>query len=409
MTLTPPPCVLIVDDDVALLQALPLALALRLPGIEVETSDSAIEALSRIQQHDYSTIVTDIKMPGMDGLALLARIKELRPETPTLLITGHGEHNLAIEALRGGAYDFIQKPIDRDYFVAALQRAMQTYALRRQIQEQQRALEEHARSLETLVQERTRELVAANATKDEFLSMASHELKTPLSSLKAMIQVLLRRQGTTGVVRRAELENMERSVRRMELLVSDLLNTSLLETGMFALHTRRCNLVTLCRRILEEHVMGTNTMVTFVAPEEPIEVEVDVDRISQVVLNLLSNARKYSPSGAPITLTLERREDTCTLAVQDQGVGIPEDQLPHIFDRFYRVPGIERQSGSNVGLGLGLYIAQKIVERHGGCIEVDSRPGSGSTFSVILPLATEAPNPFQEDARHMPSSVEAGW
>lgn len=409
MTLTPSPCVLIVDDDSALLQALPLALALRLPGIQVETSDSAIEALSRIQQRDYDTIVTDIKMPGMDGLALLARIKKLRPDTPTLLITGHGEHNLAIEALRGGAYDFIQKPIDRDYFVAALQRAMQTHALRRQVQEQQRALEEHARSLEVLVQERTRELVEANATKDEFLSLASHELRTPLSSLKAMIQVLLRRQGSAGVVRRPELENMERSVRRMELLVNDLLNTSLLETGMFALHTRRCDLVTLCRSILEEHVMGTNVRVTFVAPADPIEVEVDVDRISQVVLNLLSNARKYSPLGAPITLALERREDTCVLIVQDQGVGIPEDQLPHIFERFYRVPGIERQSGSNVGLGLGLYIAQKIVECHRGCIEVSSHPGNGSTFSVILPLVDEDHNALQEDEWPASSSMDAGW
>ena len=409
MTLTPSPCVLIVDDDSALLQALPLALALRLPGIQVETSDSAIEALSRIQQRDYDTIVTDIKMPGMDGLALLARIKKLRPDTPTLLITGHGEHNLAIEALRGGAYDFIQKPIDRDYFVAALQRAMQTHALRRQVQEQQRALEEHARSLEVLVQERTRELVEANATKDEFLSLASHELRTPLSSLKAMIQVLLRRQGSAGVVRRPELENMERSVRRMELLVNDLLNTSLLETGMFALHTRRCDLVTLCRSILEEHVMGTNVRVTFVAPADPIEVEVDVDRISQVVLNLLSNARKYSPLGAPIALALERREDTCVLIVQDQGVGIPEDQLPHIFERFYRVPGIERQSGSNVGLGLGLYIAQKIVECHRGCIEVSSHPGNGSTFSVILPLVDEDHNALQEDEWPASSSMDAGW
>lgn len=409
MALTPSPCVLIVDDDTALLQALPLALALRLPGTQVETSDSAIEALSRIQQRDYDTVVTDIKMPGMDGLALLARIKELRPDTPTLLITGHGEHNLAIEALRGGAYDFIQKPIDRDYFVAALQRAMQTYALRRQVQEQQRALEEYAHSLEALVQERTRELVQANATKDEFLSLASHELRTPLSSLKAMIQVLLRRQETTGVVRRPELENMERSVRRMELLVNDLLNTSLLETGMFALHMRRCDLVTLCRRILEEHVMGTNVRITFVTPSDPIEVEVDVDRISQVVLNLLSNARKYSSVGAPISLILERREDTGVLMVQDQGVGIPEDQLPHIFERFYRVPGIERQSGSNVGLGLGLYIAQKIVECHRGRIEVSSHPGNGSTFSVILPLADEVHNPRQEDGWPVSSSVDAGW
>src|SRR5579884_3909926 len=397
MSDTHAPYILIVDDDTALLQALPQALRLRIKGIQIDTSDSAPKAFSLIEQNDYDAIVSDIKMPGMDGLALLAQIKARRPETPTLLITGHGEHNLAIEALRGGAYDFIQKPIDRDYFVAALQRAMQTYALRRQVQEQQRALEEYAHSLEALVQERTRELVQANATKDEFLSLASHELRTPLSSLKAMIQVLLRRQETTGVVRRPELENMERSVRRMELLVNDLLNTSLLETGMFALHMRRCDLVTLCRRILEEHVMGTNVRITFVTPSDPIEVEVDVDRISQVVLNLLSNARKYSSVGAPISLILERREDTGVLMVQDQGVGIPQDQLPHIFERFYRVPGIERQSGSNVGLGLGLYIAQKIVECHKGRIEVSSHPGNGSTFSVILPLADEVHNPPQED------------
>src|SRR6266480_4569328 len=170
------PWVLIVDDDTALLQALPQALSLRLFGVKVDTSDSAPRALEQIQEHEYDAIVSDIKMPGMDGLALLAKIQELRPETPTLLITGHGEHDLAVQALRGGAYDFIQKPIDRDYFAAALRRAIQTHQLSQQVAEQQRVLEKYAKSLEQTVQERTRELVEANAAKDEFLSMASHEL-----------------------------------------------------------------------------------------------------------------------------------------------------------------------------------------------------------------------------------------
>ena len=116
------PQILLVDDDAALLQALPQALSLRVNNIQVDTCDSAFEALEQIQDHDYDAIVSDIKMPGMDGLALLEKIQELRPETPTLLITGHGEHNLAIQALRGGAYDFIQKPIDREYVVAALRK-----------------------------------------------------------------------------------------------------------------------------------------------------------------------------------------------------------------------------------------------------------------------------------------------
>src|SRR6266567_8699134 len=130
------PYVLIVDDDTALLQALPQAIYLRMSDVKVDTSDSALEALEQIKHNEYDAIVSDIKMPGMDGLALLGKIQELRPRTPSLLITGHGDHNLAIQALRGGAYDFIQKPIERDYFVAALRRAIQTHQLGQQVAEQ---------------------------------------------------------------------------------------------------------------------------------------------------------------------------------------------------------------------------------------------------------------------------------
>src|SRR5260370_9696090 len=129
--------VLIVDDDPALLEALPQTLNLRLDGIEVRTSASALEALKLIRDHNYDAIVSDIKMPGMDGLELLEKIGEVRPDIPTLLITGHGEHDLAERELRGGAYDFIQKPIDRDYLVAAFKRALQAHHLLTQTLDQQ--------------------------------------------------------------------------------------------------------------------------------------------------------------------------------------------------------------------------------------------------------------------------------
>src|SRR3989441_337912 len=150
--------VLIVDDDPALLQALPEALRLRMEGVTVDVADSSTAALDRIAARDYDVIVTDIKMPGMDGLALLAEIRGRQPDTPTLMITGHGEHALAILALRGGAYDFIQKPIDRDSFVASLYRAIRAHALIRRVKDRQSALERCASELEQIAEKRTREL-----------------------------------------------------------------------------------------------------------------------------------------------------------------------------------------------------------------------------------------------------------
>jgi PAS domain S-box-containing protein len=140
--------ILIVDDDQALLEALPRALRMRMDGLEIETCDSAPDALEKIQDVDYDAIVTDIKMPGMDGLALLGAIAKVRPSTPTLLITGHGERELTVEALRGGAYDFIQKPIERDYIVSALTRAIEKRRLDRELEQQKVALERHSRVLE---------------------------------------------------------------------------------------------------------------------------------------------------------------------------------------------------------------------------------------------------------------------
>ncbi|HEV7365120.1 MAG TPA: sigma-54 dependent transcriptional regulator [Gemmatimonadales bacterium] len=150
--------VLIVDDDLVLLEALPEALRLRMQDVTVETADSAAAALDRIAGWDYDAIVTDIKMPGMDGLELLAQIRSRRPDTPTLMITGHAETELVVDALRGGACDFIRKPIDREYFVASLRRAIQTRELSRRAKEEQLALEHHISELERVLEDRSHKL-----------------------------------------------------------------------------------------------------------------------------------------------------------------------------------------------------------------------------------------------------------
>ncbi len=144
--------ILVVDDDPALLEALPETLRLRMNGVTVDTADSAAAALDRIASQNYDAIVTDIKMPGMDGLALLSEIRARRPDTPILIITGHGEHALAVQALRGGANDFIQKPIDRDHFVASLRRAIQAHEQNRRARDRQAALKRCASELEEIAE-----------------------------------------------------------------------------------------------------------------------------------------------------------------------------------------------------------------------------------------------------------------
>ena len=150
--------ILLIDDDPALLQGLGQTLRFRLENVQVDPCESAGDALARLNGTDYDAIISDIKMPGMDGLRLMERVQALRPSIPILLITGHGDRDLGVQALNAGAYAFIQKPIDREYFLAWLRRALHERSLSRELEEKNRLLKNQARHLERLVQERTGKL-----------------------------------------------------------------------------------------------------------------------------------------------------------------------------------------------------------------------------------------------------------
>lgn len=404
--------VLVVDDDLALLQALPEALRLRMDGLTIDTSSSALTALDLIAKNDYDAIVSDIKMPEMDGIALLAEIRARRPDTPTLLITGHGERDLAVGALRGGAYDFIQKPIDRDYFVASLKRAIDARRLRRQIQEQQSELLRHAQELEAAVQERTRELREAIALKDrlllseqesrrtaeeavcvreQFLSIASHELKTPLTTLKVTLQLLDRqfRQPDPDRNRvKTHLSRLWEQFDRLETLVEELLDASRIQQGRLDLRPESIDLVSLVEQVVDRFEYAPERK-----PEHQIVLEAeaaivgswDPSRLDQVVTNLVSNALKYSPEGSEVRVSLQRSDSHAMLMVSDQGIGIAAEDRKRLFQPFVRSDVVR---GNVSGTGLGLYITARIVEQHGGDILVQSEPGNGSTFTIRLPLPT---------------------
>jgi signal transduction histidine kinase len=381
------PHVLIVDDDLALLQALPEALHLRIKELTVDTCDSASAALDRIATIDYDAIVTDIKMPGVDGLALLAEIRALRPHTPALLITGHGEHDLAVRALRGGAYDFIQKPIERDYFVAALTRAIQVRQLRRRLEEQQTELERHAIELERTVEARTHELREANRIKDEFLAVMSHELRTPLNSILGWAH-LVRTGALDQPTSQRALHTIERNTRLLGKMIEDLLDVSRIMTGKLLLDVRPIELGQVIEAALEAVRPASDAKnIHLEALVDPSvgAVSGDPNRLQQVVWNLLSNAIKFTPNHGHVEVRLARVGSTACITVSDSGEGIGEEFLPFVFDRFRQADStFSRQHG---GLGIGLAIVRHLVEMHGGSVSADSQgKGKGSTFTVSFPL-----------------------
>src|SRR2546422_3866042 len=195
--------VLIVDDDPALLQALPEALQMCMTGLTVDTAQSGAVARDRITARDYAATAPDTKTPGMEGLELLAEIRTPRPDTPTLMITGYGEHDLAVRPLRAGAYGCIRKPIDRDYFVGSLRRAIEKRELSRRVKGQQLVVERHLNELEAIVEERTRELRKTNKATESplrFLMGANGQMEKIVEQIKQVadspLTVLV--EGETG-------------------------------------------------------------------------------------------------------------------------------------------------------------------------------------------------------------------
>ncbi|WP_426756710.1 PAS domain-containing sensor histidine kinase [Myxococcus sp. Y35] len=235
-----------------------------------------------------------------------------------------------------------------------------------------------------------REAQEAIRVRDDFLSIASHELKTPLTPLSLRLATLERRLERGERVDPSTLRHTRMHLLRITSLINDLLDASRIEAGRLALHPEATRLEGLVAHVLRslEPQRGDHT-VHFEAPEHPVQVNVDPFRMEQVFSNLVENAFKYSPNGGTVRVSLRQHGGLALLSVSDEGIGIPPDQQKLLFDRYFRARNVSARSFG--GLGLGLYISRDIVERHGGRIWVESEPGHGSTFHVALPLMAGAP------------------
>ena len=224
--------------------------------------------------------------------------------------------------------------------------------------------------------------------KDEFLAVISHELRTPVTSLKVFAQILQKRfKKADDYQNEALLTKMNKQVDKLIALMDDLIDVTKLEAGQLQLHKANFNLSSFIDEVIEE-MQRTTTQHTLIK-EGSVQKIVwgDQERLGQVLINLLSNAIKYSPQADRIIVKATSDDRQFTLSVQDFGLGIAQEKQKQIFQRFYRVE--EKALETIPGMGLGLYISAEMIKRHGGVIWFESTPGHGSIFSFSIPLPQE--------------------
>jgi two-component system phosphate regulon sensor histidine kinase PhoR len=244
------------------------------------------------------------------------------------------------------------------------------------------------------------QLKALERQRDEFLSIAAHELRTPLTSILGTAQVLLRQLRRVTEEKPLDLNSMKRGLERVNdqslrinKLVSDLLDTSRIQAGQLEFSMQPANMTAIVRETVDgQSLAHPGRKIRLMVPDGPVLVLGDDVRLAQVLDNLLTNALKYSMEDAPVDVTVTLWDKQVYIAVRDYGDGIPPEAIPHLFERFYRVPGMEVKSESGLGLGLGLYITSTIVARHHGHIEVTAERGQGTTFHVYIPLLATRPD-----------------
>ena len=389
--------ILLVDDDH--LDRVAVKRLLRQAGlmVEVEERTDRAGALAAAEEQRFDCALLDYRLPGTDGLTLLRDLRDKGITVPVVALTGQGDEELAVELMKAGAADYLNKnALSSERLERSLRYAL---SLHRADEERRQLLERE--------QDARLEAQAANRAKDEFLATVSHELRTPLNAILGWAQLLASGQLDEGTARRA-VGIIERNTRLQAQLIDDLLDISRIITGKLRLELRGVPVRSILEAAVESLRPTADAKGVALSCEfgvQPHAILCDPARMQQVIWNLLSNAIKFTPAGGRVTLAEERRAGTIVLTVKDTGTGIDPMFLPHVFDRFRQQdPGSTRTHG---GLGLGLSIVHYLVELHGGTIEARSDgEGHGATFIVTVPVAPLTTNSVERgidpDAQRAP-------
>jgi signal transduction histidine kinase len=358
---------------------LSLGALLRRDGLVLLKARSGDEALELLLQYDVALALVDVQMPGLNGfeLAELMRGNERSRHVPIIFVTaGNADTQWRFRGYEAGAVDFIQKPIEADILRGKAKIFFELYRQRQQIAAQRDELQAQAEALRE-----------ADIRKDEFLAMLAHELRNPLAPLRHGLDILRRTPDGPSAVEIRDV--MDRQLHHLVRLIDDLLDVSRVSQGKIELRRENHQAADIFRAALEASmplIDAAGHTLNVEQPEEPIWLDADLTRLAQVVGNLLNNAAKYTPAGGRITLSARVQNDTAVIAVADNGIGIPANMLPKVFQLFAQVDNnLDRAQG---GLGIGLALVKQLVIMHGGTVEAASEGcGQGSIFTLRLPLA----------------------
>src|SRR2546423_10030089 len=394
------PKVLVVDDEESVVVT--IKAILQLDGYDVATTTSGVQARAMVRDTEYDLVLTDLRLEDGDGLDVLKAVRESYPETVTIMLTGYASLESAIQALRAGAYDYLVKPSEVEELRSTVARGIERRRLGQELRLRVAELAQLNTSLQERIDEATAELKERyeqlkelDRMKSQFLSIASHELKTPITAMSGFLQVALRRvrrlsqgdaaapvaEALRGITE--QLEVVYRQTGKLARLVDELLDVSRIQTGRIEFRYGEVDLGELANEVATRMQLTTTTHTISVQRDSENVVTADRDHLEQVLNNLVTNAIKYSPTGGAITIDVRPDDSGVRLSVTDQGIGIPDKELDAIFGLFYRSP--DRAARDAAGMGLGLYISREIVVRHGCRIWAESGGVKGRTLNVVIP------------------------
>lgn len=355
--------ILIIDDEEVVLDS--CFQILKGSGFQIQTALNGTLGLQLVEEFQPDLVFVDLKMPGISGFEVLEKVHALDSTIVVVVITGFATVSSAVDAMKKGAYDFLPKPFTPDEFRLITRRSVERRRL----------------MLEAIALRREKELL-----REQFASIVSHELKAPLSAVQQNLFAL------EFELEKAMTEDQKGKFERIKTRIGDMLklinswlrvirvDINQLKVGFKPLSVAEPinaaieNLTTLAQR---------KGIQLHFEPGDLPQINGDSLSLSEVFINIIGNALKYSPDFSAVTIAAQTEEKHVKVSIRDEGIGIPPEDLPHVFDGFYR--GKSGQEAA-AGHGIGLAVARQIVQAHDGAVSVESMPGKGTTFVVSLPI-----------------------